>query len=103
MAENVFATVRAWVLEDLAALLPELPEEVLRRVEVSPTRDAAHGDMASNAAMVAAKPAGKNPREIAAALAERMAQREGIAKAEPAGPGFVNITLDARCCCSRSR
>ena len=95
MAENVFATVRGWVLEELAALLPELPEEVLRRVEVSPTRDAAHGDMASNAAMVAAKPAGKNPREIVTALAERMALRDGIAKAEPAGPGFLNLTLDS--------
>ena len=95
MAENVFATVRAWVLEELSVLLPELPEEVLRRVEVSPTRDAAHGDMASNAAMVAAKPAGKNPREIVTALAERMALREGIAKAEPAGPGFLNMTLDS--------
>jgi arginyl-tRNA synthetase len=95
MAENVFATVRGWVLEELSVLLPELPEEVLRRVEVSPTRDAAHGDMASNAAMVAAKPAGKNPREIVTALAERMALREGIAKAEPAGPGFLNMTLDS--------
>ncbi len=95
MAENVFATVRAWVLEELSVLLPELPEEVLRRVEVSPTRDAAHGDMASNAAMVAAKPAGKNPREIVTALAERMALRDGIAKAEPAGPGFLNLTLES--------
>jgi arginyl-tRNA synthetase len=95
MTENLFSTVRAWVLEELAVLLPELPEEVLRRVEVSPTRDAAHGDMASNAAMVAAKPAGKNPREIAEALAGRMVLRTGIAKAEPAGPGFLNLTLDA--------
>jgi arginyl-tRNA synthetase len=95
MTENLFSTVRAWVLEELAVLLPELPEEVLRRVEVSPTRDAAHGDMASNAAMVAAKPAGKNPREIAEALAGRIVLRAGIAKAEPAGPGFLNITLDA--------
>src|ERR1700680_2483165 len=95
MTENLFSTIRGWVLEELAVLLPELPEEVLRRVEVSPTRDAAHGDMASNAAMVAAKPAGKNPREIVTALAERLALRAGIAKAEPAGPGFLNFPRDS--------
>ncbi len=95
MSENLFALVRSWVLEELTALLPGLPGDVLARVELTPTRDAAHGDMASNAAMVAAKPAGKNPREVAGALAERLAARQGIAKAEPAGPGFVNITLDA--------
>ncbi len=94
MTENLFVAVRGWVLEDLAAILPELPEEVRRKIEVSPTRDAAHGDMASNAAMVAAKPVGKNPREIALALAARLAARPEIAKAEPAGPGFVNITLE---------
>jgi arginyl-tRNA synthetase len=94
MSENLFLVLRNWVLAEMAVLLPGLPEEVLRKVELTPTRDAAHGDMASNAAMVAAKPAGKNPREIAAALAEALSQRQGIAKAEPAGPGFVNITLE---------
>ncbi len=95
MSENLFSIVRNWVLEELDALLPGLPDSVRAKIEVSPTRDAAHGDMASNAAMVAAKPAGKNPREIVTALAERMSARAGIAKAEPAGPGFLNITLDA--------
>jgi arginyl-tRNA synthetase len=94
MTENLFATIRAWVAEDLLHLLPELPTALLEKIEVSPTRDAAHGDMASNAAMVAAKPAGRNPKEIALALAERLSAREGIAKAEPAGPGFVNLTLE---------
>jgi arginyl-tRNA synthetase len=94
MSENLFSLLRGWVLEELAALLPELPYELLRKVELTPTRDVAHGDMASNAAMVAAKPAGKNPRELAAALSEALSRRVGIAKAEPAGPGFVNITLD---------
>ncbi|MDD2794480.1 arginine--tRNA ligase [Acidocella sp.] len=94
MTENMFAQARAWVLEDLAALLPGLPGEILARIEVTPTKDAAHGDMASNAAMVAAKPAGKNPREIAAALASSLGMRPGIAKAEPAGPGFLNLTLE---------
>ena len=94
MTENLFAHLRSWVLEDLTSLFPGLPEEVLAKVEMTPTRDAAHGDMASNAAMVAAKPAGKNPREIALALAELVGARAGVAKAEPAGPGFLNITLE---------
>jgi arginyl-tRNA synthetase len=95
MTENLFAQMRAWVLEDITALLPELPDELLGKIEVTPTRDAAHGDMATNAAMVIAKPAGKNPRDIAMSLAEKLRTRGGIAKVEPAGPGFVNITLDA--------
>jgi arginyl-tRNA synthetase len=93
MTTNLFATTRAWVLAELSALLPDLSEDIRARIEVSATRDPAHGDMATNAALVAAKPAGRNPREIAAALAERLSQNTGIAKAEPAGPGFVNLTL----------
>ncbi len=93
MRENLFTEVRAWVLAEVAVLLPGLPEVVLAKLEVTPAREAGHGDMASNAALVAAKPAGRNPREIAAALAERLRGRDGVAKAEPAGPGFVNITL----------
>jgi arginyl-tRNA synthetase len=95
MTENLYAAAREWVLEDIAALLPELPEEIRAKIEVTPTREAAHGDMATNAALVAARPAGLSPRDIATALAARLGARAGIAKAEPAGPGFVNITLDA--------
>src|ERR1700677_4374509 len=95
MSENLFSLLRAWVLEELAVLLPELTDELLRKVELTPTRDVAHGDMASNAAMVVAKPVGKNQSEHAYALAEALSRRSGIAKAEPAGPGFVTLTLDA--------
>lgn len=95
MTENLFAELRSWVLEEISALLPGLPDDVRAKIEVTPTRDAAHGDMATNAALVAAKPAGKNPRDISTALSDALARRIGIAKAEPAGPGFVNITLDA--------
>ncbi len=91
--ENLYAALRGIVLRELAELAPGLSEDVLARVEVTPTKDPAHGDMASNAAMIAAKPAGKNPRELAAALVERLAAQQGIAKAEAAGPGFVNLTL----------
>ncbi|MCB1274852.1 MAG: arginine--tRNA ligase [Leucobacter sp.] len=54
-----------------------------------------HGDWASNAAMKFAKRVGANPRELAQQIAEAVAALEGIAKAEVAGPGFINITLDA--------
>jgi arginyl-tRNA synthetase len=95
MTQNLYAAARDWVLQEVAALMPELAEEVRAKIEVTPAREAAHGDMATNAALVAAKPAGRNPRDIAVALAARLGERAGIARAEPAGPGFVNITLDA--------
>lgn len=93
MSADLYALVRGWVIDALGAVLPGLAPEVLARVEVSPTRELAHGDMASNAAMVCAKPAGKKPQEVAQALVAILAAREGIVKAELAGPGFVNITL----------
>jgi arginyl-tRNA synthetase len=63
-------------------------------VTVEPPRDPAHGDMATNAAMVLAKPARLPPREIAAMLAEALAAAPGIASAEVAGPGFLNLRLE---------
>lgn len=54
-----------------------------------------HGDWASNAALKLAKRIGANPREFAAEIAERLAEVEGIARVEVAGPGFINIRLDA--------
>ncbi|MGA1213588.1 MAG: arginine--tRNA ligase, partial [Solirubrobacterales bacterium] len=50
-----------------------------------------HGDFATNAAMLLAKPAGMNPREIAVALAEKLAKDARIASADVAGPGFLNL------------
>jgi arginyl-tRNA synthetase len=62
-------------------------------VAVEPPRDPAHGDMATNAAMVLAKPAKKKPRDIAEALAAHLAQDDRITSAEVAGPGFLNLRL----------
>ena len=62
-------------------------------VERPKSRD--HGDWASNAAMKFAKRLGMNPRELAQQIADRAASIDGIAKAEIAGPGFINFTLDA--------
>ena len=63
-------------------------------VAVEPPRDPAHGDLATNAAMVLAKPAGANPRALAAALIGELTELPGVNSAEIAGPGFINLRLD---------
>jgi arginyl-tRNA synthetase len=63
------------------------------RVVVEPARDAAHGDVATNDAMVLAKDAGRKPRELAEAVAERLRADDLVAKVDVAGPGFINLTL----------
>ncbi len=95
MTHNVFALMRDRVVAALAAIVPDLPPEVAARVEVTPAKDPAHGDMATNAAMVAAKPARMKPNEIAAGLVAALAGEADIAEAAAAGPGFVNLRLTA--------
>jgi len=65
----------------------------LSRVTVEPPRDASHGDMATNAAMVLAKEADKKPRDLAEAIAETLRADPLIEKVDVAGPGFINMTL----------
>ncbi|GAN68385.1 arginyl-tRNA synthetase [Acetobacter orleanensis NRIC 0473] len=74
-------------------MLPDVSEETLARVEVTPTRDAAHGDMATNAALLLAKAARRKPADIATDLVAALEKVEGVARVAAAGPGFVNITL----------
>jgi arginyl-tRNA synthetase len=93
VTENLFAAMQADVAAALREMLPDLPEEVFGRVQVEPPRDAAHGDMATNAAMLAAKPARLPPAAIAERLSERLRAHPAIADAAPAGPGFVNLRL----------
>jgi arginyl-tRNA synthetase len=62
-------------------------------VTVEPPRDASHGDLATNAAMVLAKPAGTNPRALATALAAELETLDEVAAVGVAGPGFINLTL----------
>ena len=93
---NLFADIRSLVVAELAALADEgtLPKGLdLANVAVEPPRDAAHGDMATNAAMVLSKPAGLPPRLIADALAARLVRNPRIRAAEVAGPGFLNLRL----------
>ncbi|MCM2562416.1 arginine--tRNA ligase [Lutimaribacter sp. EGI FJ00015] len=93
---NLFTEIRDTVIESLNRMTAagDLPEGLdLANVAVEPPRDAAHGDMATNAAMVLAKPAGKKPRDIADALAGHLRADDRIASAEVAGPGFLNLRL----------
>jgi len=88
MLERVRAASEALIA---AGVLP--PGIDQSRVTVEPPRDAAHGDMSTNAAMVLAKDAGRKPRELAETIAEKLRADALVARAEVAGPGFVNITL----------
>ena len=65
-----------------------------RQVAVEPPRDASHGDLATNAAMVLAKAAATNPRALAALIAPRLEALAGVTAVEIAGPGFINLRLE---------
>jgi len=94
--QNIFATVLNKVRSANTALVAAgmLPAGIDQsRVVVEPPRDAEHGDMATNAAMVLAKDAGKKPRELADAISDRLRADALIDKVEVAGPGFINLTL----------
>ena len=95
---NLFAEIRSAVVDALDRMTAGgvLPGGLdLSAVAVEPPRDAAHGDMAVNAAMVLAKPAGKPPREIAEALATELMLDPRIEGTDVAGPGFLNLRLSA--------
>ena len=90
LAELLKVTATAVLAEhalDTAALPPAITVERPRNPE--------HGDYASNLALQLAKKVGANPRELAGWLADALAQADGIASAEVAGPGFINLRLDA--------
>ncbi|MEM6825060.1 MAG: arginine--tRNA ligase [Pseudomonadota bacterium] len=96
---NIFSDIRTLVIETLDAMVAEgqLSADLsYGAVSVEPPRDAAHGDMATNAAMVLAKPAGQAPRSIAEELAARLMGDPRVSVANVAGPGFINLHLDGR-------
>ena len=93
---NIFAEVDDKIRTALAAMraAEQLPAELdLAGIEVQEPRDPSHGDVAANAALVLAKRAGRKPREIADALAQRLAADPDIASVDVAGPGSLNIRL----------
>ncbi|GAB4178929.1 MAG: arginine--tRNA ligase [Thalassobaculales bacterium] len=93
---NIFKNFKAVVETELQAMMAagELaPGLDLAKVAVEPPREAGHGDLSTNAAMVLAKAAGKPPRAIAEGLAARLRGRPEVTAAEVAGPGFLNLRL----------
>jgi len=95
---HLFANVLARVQAVCGALATEGGWSAgidLSRVVVEPPRDPAHGDMATNAAMVLAKEARKKPRDLAEQIAARLRADDLIASVDVAGPGFINLTLKA--------
>ena len=94
--QNIFAAVLDKVRAATNTLVADgvLPAGIDQsRIVVEPPRESAHGDMATNAAMVLAKDAGTKPRALAEAIAAKLRGDDLVAKAEVAGPGFINLTL----------
>jgi arginyl-tRNA synthetase len=93
---NIFAHFQAEVLKALAKM-EKAGELALgldtARVTVEPPRDPSHGDLATNVAMVLAKPAGLAPRALADKLIPHLQSLDGIADVAIAGPGFINMRL----------
>ena len=94
---NLFSEYRnrvIGVVEELASN-GELPHDLdTSRISVEPPREASHGDLATNAAMVLAKQAGMKPRDLAELLVINLRGQSDISVAEIAGPGFINMRLD---------
>lgn len=96
MTQTLYAAHAALIEQVLTQLVAEgtLPAGTsFANVTLEPPRDPAHGDLATNAAMVLAKPAGLNPRTLAEAITAKLAAHPGITSAEIAGPGFINLRL----------
>src|SRR5215211_4646386 len=93
---NLFGVFEARVAEALRRLGEDgrIPTGLdTGRVVVEPPRDASHGDLATNAALVLAKEVKSNPRALAELIAADLREDPRVTKAEVAGPGFINLTL----------
>jgi arginyl-tRNA synthetase len=93
---NLFSDIRALVIGTLEMMTKEgdLPDGLsFGNVTVEPPRDPLHGEMATNAAMVLAKPAGQKPRDIAQKLVSILSKDDRIISVDIAGPGFLNLCI----------
>ena len=93
---NLFSDIRSLVLDSLRHMQVQgdLPDGLdFDSVTVEPPRDLAHGDMATNAAMVLAKPAQSQPRYIAEKLVALLTADTRVENVDVAGPGFLNLRL----------
>ncbi|HEY5302106.1 MAG TPA: arginine--tRNA ligase, partial [Acetobacteraceae bacterium] len=88
---DLFAAMRHAVITAVDAHVP-LADDVKARINVGPPREVAHGDMVTNAALIAATH-GRKPRDVAERIAEILRGDSRVASVEVAGPGFINIRL----------
>jgi arginyl-tRNA synthetase len=94
---NIFATYKSRIDTIVGELMAEgaLPAGLdLTRVAAEPPREAGHGDISTNAAMILAKPAGKPPRAVAELLVERLKKLPDVTDVSIAGPGFINLKVN---------
>jgi arginyl-tRNA synthetase len=91
---NIFSLFENHIRKSVESIDLKLESvEILSRVSAEPPRDASHGDISTNAAMVLAKPAGMKPRDLAEKLAAELEKVDGVDAINIAGPGFINISL----------
>ncbi|CAI9398548.1 Arginine--tRNA ligase [Pleomorphomonas sp. T1.2MG-36] len=90
---NIFQVFGERVRSAIASLSLDVPADALSRVAVEPPRDASHGDVATNAAMLLAKPLGRKPRDLAEEIAAVLRTDADVEAVEVAGPGFINLRL----------
>ena len=93
---NIFAVLKTRIDAVIGELMAEgtLPPGLdLSKVSAEPPREVSHGDVATNAAMVLAKPTGKAPKDLAVLLVERLKKVPEVTEASVAGPGFINLKL----------
>ncbi|WP_296436798.1 MULTISPECIES: arginine--tRNA ligase [unclassified Rhizobium] len=93
---NLFTDFEARIktaLEQIDLVKEKRSELDFGRIAVEPPRDASHGDVATNAAMVLAKPLGTNPRALAEIVTEKLKEDPDVAEVSVAGPGFINVRI----------
>lgn len=87
---NIFAEINSVIK---ALVIDKYPDAATDKITAEPPKDASHGDIATNAAMIVAAGTGKNPKEVAMVLADMLREKKNIVSAEIAGPGFINLKL----------
>lgn len=90
---NIFQVFGERIRSAIASLQLDVPADALSRIAVEPPRDASHGDVATNAAMLLAKPLGRKPRDLAEEIAVALRKDSDVEAVEVAGPGFINLRI----------
>lgn len=90
---NIFQVFGERIRSAIASLSLDVPADALSRIAVEPPRDASHGDIATNAAMLLSKPLGRKPRDLAEEIAVALRKDSDVEAVEVAGPGFINLRI----------